>query len=80
MAKLLIECGAEIDALTNVNNTALQLGKMNFGNSRLEELNQLNNKELAKLLLEWGAKIDAQTNVKKYCLAVKQVRLWKFKL
>ena len=39
MAKLLLECGAEIDALTNVNNTALQLGKMDFGNSRLEELN-----------------------------------------
>ena len=39
MAKLLLECGAEIDALTNVNNTALQLGKMDFGNSRLKELN-----------------------------------------
>ena len=27
MAKLLLDCGAEINALTNVNNTALQLGK-----------------------------------------------------
>ena len=68
MAKLLLECGAEIDALTNVNNTALQLGKWGFGNSRLEQLNQLNNKELAKLLLEWGAKIDALTNVKNTAL------------
>ena len=56
MAKLLLECGAEIDALTNVNNTALQLGKWGFGNSRFDELNQLNIKELTKFLLEWGAK------------------------
>ena len=68
MAKLLLECGAEIDALTNVNNTALQLGKCDFGYFRLEELNQLNNKELAKILLEWGAKIDALTNVKNTAL------------
>ena len=33
MAKLLLECGAEIDALTNVNNTALQLGKFGCRNS-----------------------------------------------
>ena len=30
MAKFLVECGAEIDALTNVNNTALQLGMFLF--------------------------------------------------
>ena len=64
MAKLLLECGAEIDAITNVNNTALQLGKCGFGNSRLEELNKLNHTEKAKNSSECGAEIFALSNVK----------------
>ena len=56
MAILLVECGAEIDALTNVNNTALQLGKWGFGNSRLEELNYLakSHRNGQKFIRMWG--------------------------
>jgi hypothetical protein len=66
MAKLLLECGAEIDALTNVNNTALQLGKWGFGNSSVEESNY---KEIAKDSSECGVvKIQAVRNQIIYCM------------